>query len=152
MNNWLVLVGFGAAAVAVPTFFYIGRFSERRRAQRTRQGAQEVADRLLADARRDAETFRQSLVTSGHAEIARAREALDGEAARRREELSKSERRVEDQTRQLERKVDLTERREKELESKLSGVAGLEQKVAAQEAELRQAVLEIGRASCRERV
>jgi hypothetical protein len=42
MNNWLVLVGFGAAAVAVPTFFYIGRVMERRSAQRTRQGAQRL--------------------------------------------------------------------------------------------------------------
>src|SRR5579859_423992 len=142
MNNWLVFVGFGAAALAVPAFFYIGRVFERRAAQRARQGAQEVADKILADARRDAEAFRQSLLTSGNAEIARAREALDVEAARRREELSKGERRLEDQSRQLERKVDLSERREKELESKLAGVAGMEQKVAAQEQELQKSVLE----------
>ncbi|MFI5207631.1 MAG: ribonuclease Y [Gemmatimonadales bacterium] len=142
MNNWLVFVGFGAAAVAVPTFFYIGRVLERRSAQRSRQGAQEVADRLLADARRDAEALRQTLLTTGKDEIARGREALDGEVARRREELTKGERRLEDQSRQLERKVDLTERREKELESRLSGVTTAEQKLAAQEQELRQASLE----------
>src|SRR5258708_5404056 len=138
MNNWLVFVGFGAAAVAVPTFFYIGRVLERRSAQRSRQGAQEVADRLMSDARRDAEALRQTLLTSGTAEVARAREALDGEVARRREELSKNERRLEERDHQLERKVDLTERREKELEARLTGIAGLEQKVAAQEQELRQ--------------
>jgi ribonuclease Y len=142
MNNWLVFVGFGAAAVAVPTFFYIGRMLERRSAQRSRHGARDVADRLLADARRDAETLRQTLLTTGKDEIARAREALDGEVTRRRDELTKSERRIEDQGRQLERKVDLTERREKELESRLAGIAAQEQKAAAQEQEVRQLALE----------
>ena len=142
MNNWLVFVGFGAAAVAVPTFFYIGRVLERRAAQRAHRGAQEVADHLLADARRDAEALRQTVLTTGNSELARAREALDGEVTRRREEVSRGERRVEERERQLERKVDLTERREKELDGRLAGVATLEQKVAAQEQELRQIALE----------
>src|SRR5262245_46922734 len=103
MDNWLVLVGFGLAAVAVPTFFYIGRVLERRSAQRARQGSQDVADRLLADARRDAEAFRQTLITSGKDELTRARESLEAEMGRRREEVSRSERRLEERDRQLER-------------------------------------------------
>ena len=142
MDNWLVFVGFGAAAVAVPTFFYIGRALERRSAQRARRSAQEVADLLLSDARRDAEALRQTLLLSGNTEIAKAREALEAEVARRREEVARGERRLDEQVRQLERKVDLTERKEKELEGRLSGIATLEQKVAAQEQELRQIALD----------
>ena len=142
MNNWLVFVGFGIAAVAGPTFFYIGRVLERRATRRAQHSAQNVADRIMADARRDAEAFRQSLLTSGKDEVQRARTDLDAEVARRREEVSRGERRLEERDRQLERKVDLTERREKELEGRLAGIAGLEQKVAAQETELRQIAVE----------
>jgi ribonuclease Y len=140
MENWLVFVGFGLAVVVGPTLFIVGRSLERRAAERAHQTAKDVADRLLADAKRDAEAFRQSLLTSGKEELASARRALEEDGARRREEVAKTERRLEERDRQLERKVDLTERREQELEGKLNQIAALEQRVAGQEQELRQLV------------
>ena len=142
MENWYFVVGFGVAAVAALTFFYVGRKMERRAAQRARQSAQDVADRLMADARKDAEAFRQSLISSGKEELTKARDTLETEVVRRRDEVVRSERRLEERERQLERKVDLTERREAELQSKLSSVGQLEQKVAGQEQELRGLVVE----------
>jgi ribonucrease Y len=142
MTPELPFVALGAAAAAGAASFFIGRWVERRLAHRMRQSAQDVADRLLADARRDAEAFRQTLLTSGNDELSRARTAQEGDFAHRREEVSRGERRIEEQGRQLDRKVDLTERREQELEGRLTAVSGLEQKVAAQEQELRQAAVE----------
>ena len=142
MDNWLLLAGLGAAALALPVIFYMGRLMERRAAHRAKATAQDIADRLLADARRDAESFRASLITSGKDELTKAREVWEAEVVRRREEISRSERRMEERDRQLERKVELTERRERELESKLSSVAALEQRVAGQEQELRNLVAE----------
>src|SRR5213594_265463 len=133
-----LLVALGAAAAAGAAFFIVGRWAERRTASRAHQSARDVAERLLADARRDAESFRQTLLTTGTEEIARARAALEEEVVRRRDEVTRGERRLEERERQLERKVDLTERREEELQGRLTAVAGLEQKVAAQEQELRQ--------------
>ena len=57
---------------------------------------------------------------------------------RRREESGRIEKRLEEQGRQIDKKVDLTERREKDLETKLAAVTAQEQKVAAQEQALKQ--------------
>ncbi len=138
MPNWLIPVGLGLFAVAGSALFVLGRVLERRSQRQAHATGKEVADRLLADARRDAEAFRQSLVDSGRQEVAKARESVEAESGRRREEWSRTERRLEERERQLERKVDMAERREKELDGKLTKVAALEQTVAAQEAELRQ--------------
>ena len=115
---------------------------ERKAVQRARQSAQDVADRLLADARKDAEVFRQSLLSSGKEELAKARDSLETEVVRRRDEVVRTERRLDEREKQLERKVDLTERREQELQSKLNSVGALEQKVTLQEQELQKAVVE----------
>ncbi|HEY2806723.1 MAG TPA: ribonuclease Y [Gemmatimonadales bacterium] len=142
MENQAVLVGLGVAAVAGLTFFFIGRMLERRVAIKSRLTATDIADRLLADARKDAEAFRQTLVTSGKDELSKAREIWEAEALRRREEVTRSERRLEDRDKQLERKVEVAERRERELETKLAAVTAVETRVGAQEQELRQLTLE----------
>jgi len=138
MEIWMIPAGLGIAAAAGSAFFVFGRSLERKAAQRAGRSAKDVADRHLADARKEAEAFRQTQLTSGKEELARGREALESESQRRRDEIGKGERRVEEREKQLERKVDLTERREKDLETKLSSVAALEQRVAGQETELRQ--------------
>jgi len=140
MDTWMIVAGIGGlVAVLVSVAFYnVGRRFERRGAERAHTTAKDVADRLLADARRDAEAFRQTLVTSGKEELAKARQAWEAESAQRREEWQRTERRLEDRERQLERKLDLTEKKDRELESRLASVAALEQKVTAQEAEIRQ--------------
>jgi len=142
MPSWMIFVDLGLAMAAGAAFFFVGRATERRGAARARQTAQEVADRLLSDARNDAEAFRQSLLASGKDELARAREALEQEVERRREEVTRAEHRLEEREKQLDRKVEVAERRERELEARLSSVAGLEQKVAGQEQEMRQLALE----------
>ncbi len=134
----LLVVALGAAVGVGAAFFIAGRAVERRAAARARESAREVADRLLADARRDAEALRQSLVASGKDELAKAREAWDTEVGRRGEEATRAERRVEERERQLDRKVELAERQGREIEKRLAEAAALEQRVAAQEAEVRQ--------------
>jgi ribonuclease Y len=137
MTTELLFVALGAAVGVAAMFFIVGRAVERRAAARARESAREVAERLLVDARRDAESLRQSLVLSGKEELAKARETWEQETLRRREESTRFERRIEERERQLERKVEVAERRELDLEKKLTEVAALEQRVAAQESELR---------------
>jgi len=137
MHPYLIALDLGVIAAVGVALFFFGRSVEKRAAQRARASAQEVADRILADARQNAEAFRQSLVLSGKDELAKAREAWELEASRRREEFARAEQRVEDREKQVERKAELGERRERELETRLGSVAALEQRVAAQETELR---------------
>jgi ribonuclease Y len=138
MTTWFIVLDLGITAVAGLAFFFVGRSVERRAVQRAHQSAKDVADRLIADARRDADAFRESLVTAGKQELERAREAQESEVARRRDDVARTERHLEERDRQLERKVDIAERRERELEGRLSSIAALEQKVSGQEQELRQ--------------
>ncbi|MBI1723978.1 MAG: ribonuclease Y [Gemmatimonadetes bacterium] len=142
MTIGLLFAALGIAAAAGPALFFVGRWAERRAAARARASAQTVADLILEDARRDAEAFRSSLLVSGKEELAKAREALESEIGRRREELSRLERRLDDREQQLERKFQLVETRERELERRVSDVATLEQRVAAQETELRTIVVD----------
>jgi ribonuclease Y len=142
MTIGILLAALGAAAAAGLAFFIVGRAVERRAAARARATAQAVGERILEDARRDAEAFKSQLVLSGREELSKAREAWEAEVGRRREDLLRGERRLDEREQQLERKIELLERREGELEARVAGVAGLEQRVAAQEGELRQLVVD----------
>jgi len=142
MTIEILLAALGIAAAAGSALFFVGRSAERRAAARARASAQTVGDRILEDARRDAEAFRSSLLITGKEELAKAREAFESENARRREELGRLEHRLEEREQQLERKLNLVESRERELEKRVADVAGLEQRVAAQETELRTLVVD----------
>jgi ribonuclease Y len=142
MPAWLVLADLGIAAAAGSALFFVGRWAERRAAARARASAESVAERIVADARRDAEAFRSQLLLSGKEELSKAREAWEAEAGRRREEFTRIEHRLDEREKQLDRKVELLERRERELESRVAEIARLEQRVSEQEAELRQIVLD----------
>ena len=138
-----LLAAVGAAGTgAGVAFYWIGVWAERRRAARGKATAEAVAERILADARRDAEAFRSSLVLSGTEELAKAREAWEAEVRRRREEIDRIERRLEEREDVLEKKLQLLERREHDLETRVGSVAAIEQRVTAQEAELQALLVE----------
>ncbi len=131
-----LLVAVGATGTAAGlAFFFVGRWVERRIAARAKATAEALADRILADARRDAEAFRTSLVVSGKEELAKAREAWEAEVGRRREEIDRIERRLEEREDVLEKKLQLLERRDRDLEARHTQAAAVEQRAAAHEAE-----------------
>ena len=55
MENWYFVVGFGVAAVAALTFFYVGRKMERRGAPGGRACAPGGADPRVGEARQGSE-------------------------------------------------------------------------------------------------
>jgi ribonuclease Y len=132
-----LLAAVGATGTgAALAFFFIGGWVERRRAARAKASAESLAERILADARRDAEAFRSTLLLSGKEELAKAREAWEAEVGRRRQEIDRIEHRLEEREDVLEKKLQLLERRDRELETRVGEVAKVEQRVGAQEAEL----------------
>ena len=138
-----LLVAIGATGTAAGlAFFFIGRWVERRIAARAKATAEELANRILADARRDAEAFRSSLVVSGKEELAKAREAWEAEVGRRREEIDRIERRLEEREDVLEKKLQLLERREKDLETRHAAVVAGEQRLSAASAQAEALVAE----------
>jgi len=135
-------VGLASAAAAGAVLYKVGRSAERRAAVRARATAELLAERILADARRDAEAFRNALVLTGKEELEKARTAWEAEAARRRDEVTRGERRLGEREGTLERKLEMLERREKELEARLTEVSAREQRATDFEAELKGLVAE----------
>jgi ribonuclease Y len=142
MTTVFVFAGLVAAAGVGIAFFYLGRAAERRAAQRARATAESVAERIIADAHRDAEAFRNTLVLTGKDELEKARVAWEADVARRHEEVARIERRLDDQEASLGRKVELVEQREKELDGRAAGLGTREQQLAAAEAQARDLVAE----------
>jgi ribonuclease Y len=145
MNTLLeILAGVVIAAVGV-AFYYVGRNAERRAAARARTTSESIAERILTDARRDAESFRNALVLAGKEELEKARTAFDADVARRHEEVGRVERRLEEREGTLERKLELLERRGRELDQRFDDIAAREQRVAGFETELKGKIAEQAR-------
>ena len=132
-----LLVAIGATGTGAGlAFFFIGVWVERRRAVRAKATAEALAERILAEARTNAEAFRNTLLLSGKEELAKAREAWEVEVGRRREEIDRIERRLEEREDGLEKKLQVLDRRDRELETKIGELGKSEQRVQARDAEL----------------
>jgi ribonuclease Y len=142
MTYLLIGAGLAFAAVVGAVLYNVGRSAERRAAVRARATAESLAERILGDARRDAEAFRNTLVLTGKDELEKARAAWEAEAARRHEEVARVERRLGEREGTLERKLEMLERREKELDARLTEVSAREQRATGFEAELKGLVAE----------
>ncbi len=128
-----------AGAVGVG-FYHMGRAAERRAALRARATAESIAERILADAHRDAEAFRNTLVLTGKDELEKARLAWEAEVARRHEEVARVERRLDEREATLGRKLEVLERRDREFEGRVAALAAREEKITASEAEAQRLV------------
>jgi ribonuclease Y len=130
----LVLVAASAA------FFIIGsRTGAKDEAERQRaagMSAEQIAERVRADAERDAESVRKTAVLQGKEELIRLREEWEAEARKRREDVERDERRLQERTAGLERKLDLVEQRERETKRLAAEATARGTQVAEREGEL----------------
>jgi ribonucrease Y len=129
-------------AVSSAAFFIwgrrTGRASELARQKAAAQSAEQTAQRILDEARRESETLRKSAVVAGKEELIRLREAWEDEGKRRREEVEREERRVQDRESVLDRKFDVIERREREVADQSTAVADRAAQLDGREKELEQ--------------
>ncbi|HEY9428189.1 MAG TPA: ribonuclease Y [Gemmatimonadaceae bacterium] len=140
MSETALFAASGAAIIiAAAAFFVLGRVRGRA-AERSAQAAagataEETAQRILNDARREAETLQKSAVVAGKEESIRLREAWEAEVAKRREELDRAERRVQEREGSLDRKFDILEQREREIGRRASDIGRREKAVGEQSEE-----------------
>jgi ribonuclease Y len=136
----LVLAVLGGMVVAGTAFFIVGRAMgrrlERRVADAAGRTAREQAEKVLAEARRDAETARHEAVVAAKEEIIKARETWEQEAHRRREEIDRHERRLEERETLIDRKLNALDDREKELNRRDQGVKDRDVQLKGREEEL----------------
>ena len=120
MPEFVLPLGVGLLVGAVVTLLVTGAI--RRARQRTAAAILDTArtesQTLLADARREAETLRNSAVVEGKMEVLRLREELEAELKRRREEVDRAARRGEESERALQRRNEQLDQREKDVTHK----------------------------------
>jgi ribonuclease Y len=141
-----VLIAVAAGAVASVAAFFIGSgvgASRMKREQaRSKSTAEELSERIIGDARRDAESARMSAVLSGKEELIRHREEFEAEARKRREDVETEERRIKERDAILDRKFDVLEQRDKELARRASDLGRREKQVTENEEELEKGAAE----------
>ena len=109
---WVAVAGLSlAAAVASLTWLLL---SSRRASGRLRR-ARESAERLLAEARRESESIRKVAALEGREELHAARESVEREAERKRQELAEQEKRLQERDANIDRKFNLVEKKDAEL-------------------------------------
>jgi ribonuclease Y len=137
---WISAAGIVLFVIASAVLFIIGRRlggrAELRRQQQANATAEETAKRILAEAEREAESFRKNAVLTGKEELIRLREEWELEVRSRREEVEREERRVSDRDNLLERKYELLEQREREGARRTEDLASRELAAGQREQEL----------------
>ena len=130
-----ILVALGAVIVSGAAYF-VGRWAERRAAELAGRAAAHEADRLLADARREAEAQRSEALLAAREEIVKAREAWEQEAKERREELDRLQQRHEERSALIDRKLSALDDKDRELEKRERSLSDRERAAGAKEQEL----------------
>ncbi|HEX9692077.1 MAG TPA: ribonuclease Y [Gemmatimonadales bacterium] len=144
------LIGLLAAAalgsvVAGAVFYLVGRRVERTVGEREGTAGRLHAERLVGQAKRDAESAKTDALLKVKEEIMAAREAWDREARQRREEMDRLQERLTERETVLDRKLEsldgkerTLERQRQELETNTAAAASREREAADLVAERRQ--------------
>lgn len=133
------LVGALGLISAVVAFFsgrQTGRSAEIREQERAKTTATDTANRILDDARREAETARKSAVVSGKEEVLQLRETLEREFRERRGDVEREEKRVLEREAQLDRARESLEGRENDLQRRIGELGKRENRAGDREREL----------------
>ncbi|MDH3214628.1 MAG: Rnase Y domain-containing protein, partial [Myxococcales bacterium] len=130
-----LLAVLGGGAIAGAVFFVVGRRVERRDAERVGRSAAQQAERILSEARRDADQDKTQLLLGAKEEILQLRQSWDAEAKERREELERHQERVEERETLIDRKLNTLDDRAKELDGRERALAKGERDLASREVE-----------------
>ena len=141
--DFTAIVAAGAILVLVAAcaaFFVLGRNAgikgERARQTAANTSAEQTAQRVIAEAEREAGSLRKNAVLAGKEELIGLREEWESEARRRREDLERDERRLQERTTVVERKMDLVEQRQKEIQRQATDITLRESTLAERQGEL----------------
>ncbi len=141
MPTIAIYVAVGALLLAATVTAYIfgtraGRAAEQSRLDAARSGAQQTAERITEEARREAEGIRKSAVVAGKEELIQLREEWEVEARRRREEIELEERRVQERELSIDRRGEAVDQRDRELAQRGSDLGRREKALEDRAAEL----------------
>ncbi len=114
----------------------VGVLVERRGLRRARGRLRGEADRILDQARNDAQGVRKAAELEGREEAHKLREEWAREAERRRGDLERLEQRVAERSEMLDRKLELLDERQERLDQRRDGMEGERARLEAQQTSL----------------
>jgi ribonuclease Y len=135
-----VWMAVAAVATLVAIAMVVWLVLSHRRATGRLRRARELAQSLVAEARREAENLRKVAVLEGREEVFAARATVERESDRRRRELDEHEKRLQERDANLDRKFSLVEKRDAEIASLARQVEERARGLGRREAELAEIV------------
>jgi ribonuclease Y len=142
--NWivaLVAVAIGGIVGWAANLFLVRRF-ELGRLSEERQKANADADRIVENARNEADTIKRGAELEAKEQLLRAKESLESELAKRRSEIERTERRLDDRESMLDRKYSTLDQKQEQLEKRGAELEQREQQVEEQKSSYEELVAE----------
>jgi len=123
----VLLAVLGGGAIAGAVFYRLGRRNEHRAAEQAGRTAEQQSQRLLADARRDAEAESTRTVLAGKEEVMKLREEWETEEKQRRQELDRIQDRIGERETLIDRKLNALDDREQGVQRREQSIRDREQ-------------------------
>ncbi|MCZ6918260.1 MAG: ribonuclease Y [Gemmatimonadetes bacterium] len=136
----IVLAALGIAVLSGAVFYVLGRRSEHRLGEAEGRTARQNAERLIAEATRDAEAAKAGAVLAGKEEVLRARGEWEQHEKTRRDEIIRVERRLDERAANLDRKVTTLEERETETDRREQAMAERSKVLETKEQEVTESI------------
>ncbi|HPX61721.1 MAG TPA: ribonuclease Y [Deltaproteobacteria bacterium] len=136
MNDGLMIVI--TLVVAAAAYFVGYRLNKRDSGAIVRQ-AEELASKMIDDAKREADTIAKEAELKARAEAIEAKAGHDREITEKRKELQVQEKRIQQKEDNLDKKIALFDQKELDFLTKEQGLASREQQLALKESELKKA-------------
>lgn len=115
-----ILFGIGAAVFGALMLF-LGLFISKRIGEEKVLSAEHMAERIVAEAQREAETLKRSASLEAKEEVYRAKAAFEKEVQAKRQEVGQQEKRLQEREAGIDRKADLLHKKEGDLELREEG-------------------------------
>lgn len=134
MLTSLLLLGGGLLLGLV--MFLLGLFLRRRIAEGKLENAEKLAQKIVSEAQREAETFKKSAALEAKEEWYKAKTGFEKESQARHQELQALEKRISEREVYVDRKVELLTKREHEVESREKEMVAKERIIRAKDERL----------------
>ena len=136
----IIVAVLAGVAIGGTVFYFLGRRAERKLAEQLGRSATQQADRLLGQAKRDAEAAKSQALLAAKEENFQLREDLEREVKERRDELDRHQQRLEERETLIDRKLNALDDKAQQLEGQEKGLNKRDSKLSQREKEAEELV------------
>lgn len=125
-----------AGIVVGMLLFLLGWYTRRRSSESRLMSTEKMADKIITEAKKEAETHRREAVLEAKDQWYKAKESFERETQSRKAELAKMEKKFSERESNLNRKVDILEKKEGDLRRRERDVVGRDRALSEREKEV----------------